>query len=538
MSDIIKNAKRKAKAYAEANDGRRKAEIFGDKAVQKVLWGVSRLISDKTIPYLNRSETDGFMEGSGYWLEAPAKNAGWRVGFAKASVLPEHPQGDMYLGGYLAFPPNKAEGKLTEQMVRAFAFDDGSDRGINVFAVIDCVGISNTDIREIRARLGSLTEEKNIVSVNVSATHCHSGADTMGVWGDLLAALRKNPGAVKSSKKINNAVSGKNADMMDFLIETAAETIRTAVERMQPGRMDFALLDGAQFVRDKRPPYVTDKYLTVLRFTPEDGNEKKIYAVNLGVHPTCYGDKQKKISADFPYFICEGFEEAGCEGAFFQGAEGAVATDRGRFSEGASTTHESVTMYGKAIARYVLDADETLYTPVEPLLNVLLAPVMIPVDNGLMALLAKLKLVNSKAVKVTDGDDGKHYDYYLSTEIGLAQFGSRLFFALIPGELLPEIAYGGAPDAETSFNGTDWPYPPLCELVKGRLSVIGLCNDCIAYIVPDNDFGSVFSPLHYEESVSAGRRTGSNVAGAFTRLVAAAEKLVTHPMEPDVPVEE
>ena len=60
--------------------------------------------------------------------------------------------------------------------------------------------------------------------------------------------------------------------------------------------------------------------------------------------------------------------------------------------------------------------------------------------------------------------------------------------------------------------------------MRGRLSVIGLCNDAIAYILPDNDFGSVFAPLHYEESVSAGRRTGSNIAHAFLRCVEDAEK--------------
>ena len=57
------------------------------------------------------------------------------------------------------------------------------------------------------------------------------------------------------------------------------------------------------------------------------------------------------------------------------------------------------------------------------------------------------------------------------------------------------------------------------------MAVIGLCNDCIAYIVPDNDYGSVFAPLHYEEAVSPGRRTGSNVAGAFLRTAEAAEKI-------------
>ena len=61
--------------------------------------------------------------------------------------------------------------------------------------------------------------------------------------------------------------------------------------------------------------------------------------------------------------------------------------------------------------------------------------------------------------------------------------------------------------------------------VKGHLTVIGLCNDAIGYIVPDNDFGSVFAKDHYEEAVSAGQRTASNIVGAFMRVAEKAEKI-------------
>ena len=90
---------------------------------------------------------------------------------------------------------------------------------------------------------------------------------------------------------------------------------------------------------------------------------------------------------------------------------------------------------------------------------------------------------------------------------------------------MPEIAYGGAFDENDSYRKTQWKYPAFKDVVHGHLTVIGLCNDAIAYIVPDNDFGSVFAPLHYEEAVSAGGRTGSNIAGAFIRTCEAAEKI-------------
>jgi len=525
VSNPLDSAKAIIKDYAEEKELKRKLIDFGDTAVQKLLKGISSRISDKTIPYLNRYDNEGYLEGSGYFLSEPKKEAAWSVGFAKDSVMPERVQGELYLAGYLSFPPNKASGVISEQMIRAFAFDDGSERGINVFAVIDCVGISNHDIRDIRNRLKDLIEKKNIVSINISSTHCHSGADTQGVWGDLIEAIKKNPKAVKKESTLKDTVSGRNPDFMEYLCVTAADVITRAVNGMEKGKLSFALLPCTQFVRDKRPPYVTDTVMTVLRFEPENPDSKKLLAVFMAAHPTNYGPKQRVISGDFPYYICDELQNAGYEAAYFQGAEAAVATDRGKFCEPGDSRHGGIVRYGRAIAKYVLETDENEFKPVEPMLNVIIKETLIAVDNALMELLGKIKLVSNNVVKVTNGDDGKDYDYYFPTEVGIAEFGSELKFALIPGELMPEIAYGGAYDETESYKKTAWNYPPFKDVVKGHLTVIGLCNDAIAYIVPDNDFGSVFATLHYEEAVSAGGRTGSNIAGAFIRTAEAAEKI-------------
>ena len=528
MKKTIDAIKTKAKAFAEEKDLKQKLIDKGDSAVQAILRGAAGRVSDKTIPFINRYDNTGFLEGDGYFLARPAEGAGWSVGFAKASVLPDTLTGDLYIAGYLAFPPNKADGRLTDQFVRAIALDDGSGRGIHVFAVVDCVGISNHDIRRIRTRLKDLIAEKNVLSLNVSATHCHSGVDTMGVWGDLIEALKKNPKAVKKQKTAGDAVSGRNEEMMDYLIETAAETITEAVADMTPGRLDFALLDAAAFIRDKRPPYVLDDVMTVLRFAPDDTAKEKLIAVILSAHPTNYGGKQKQISADFPFFTCDELEKHGYRAAYFQSDELAVATDRGKFTTENATREEGIEQYGRAIASYVLGADEGEYRPVEPLINVKLIETFVPVDNALMTLLGKLKLVSNNVVRVTASNakkpKKKEWDYYFNTEVGYAELGTELKLALIPGELAPEILVGGAYDESESYTGKKWDVPPLKDAVTGRLSVIGLCNDCIAYIIPDNDFGSVFAPLHYEESVSAGRRTGSNIAHAFLRCVEEAEK--------------
>ena len=517
--------KEKAAGYIERHDLKRRAADFGDEKVHKLVGLLASRVSDKTIPYLNRYDNEGFLEGDGRLLRAPAPGAKWSMGFAKASVVPSEYEGDLYVGGYLAFPPNKVSGFINEPQVRAFAFSDGSGRGVHVFAVIDCVGISNHDIRLIRTRLKKEIAEKNILSLNVSATHCHSGVDTQGVWGDLIEALKKNPKAVKKQKTVGDAVSGRNADFMDYLIETAAETVLAAVDNMTPGQLFCALPNASHFIRDKRPPYLVDETMTVLRFQPDDATRKTVFAVIFGAHPTNYGDKQRQVSADFPYYLCEALEEAGCDAAYFQSDELAVATDRGKFSKPGATRHEGIVHYGQALARFVLDLKEEDFSPVAPLLNVHLIETLIPVDNTLMALIGKLKLVSNNIVKVTNSDRKGDYDLYFPTEVGYAEFGEGLRLALIPGELAPELLLGGTHGEETSYHGTAFHKPPMKDAVSGRLSVIGLCNDAIAYIVPDNDFGSVFAPLHYEEAVSAGRRTASNVVGAFFRCVEEAEKM-------------
>lgn len=509
--------KNKIKQKMQTENGKKEVLDLADRTVMKAVSVLAGKVSDKCIPYLDLFEAPGCMEGSGYFLTQPAENARWSLGFAKGVVIPEEYSGDLYIGGYLAFPPNKASGKITDQLIRAIAVDDGSGRGINVFAVIDCIGLANADVRKIRDMLSDVIAEKNVVSVNISATHCHSGVDTEGLWGDLIKAVRTNPKAVKNKKTIENVSSGRNKEFMDFLYETARQTITEAINGMVPGKLSFALKDGSEFVHGKRPPYKTDDVMTVLRFVPDDGT-KELRAVFLAAHPTCYGDRQREISADYPFFICSELEENGYNAVFFQGDQAAVATSRGKFTPEGSTTHQSVEAYGRGLARYVIESGENEYKDIAPYINVRIKEVLIPADNPILTLAGKLKLVNNNVAKISM-DDKKDYELCFPTEVGYVELGSELRLALIPGEMCPELNVGGTFSAKESYTGKGWDYPALKDVTDGRLTVIGLCNDEIGYIVPDNDFGSIFAPLHYEESVSAGRRTASNIVAGFIRAV-------------------
>jgi hypothetical protein len=520
-------AKDKVKRYLSAPDNKRTLMDLGDKAVQKLVGKIADSVPDKGLPFLNRYNNTGFLEGSGWFLSAPAENAFWSVGYAKESVMPKEYEGDLYLGGYLAFPPNKVDGVIDEQMARAVAVSDNSGRGLHVFAVIDCIGLSGTDIRAIRIKLRDLIAEKNILSVNISATHCHSGVDTMGLWGDLIRAAKTNKKAVEKGRP-EQVVSGKNPDFMRCLIETTAMTIREAVDNMCPGKLSYTRQPIDAFVHDKRPPYVTDHTMTAIRFTPDDGSTP-LTAVFMAAHPTCYGPRQREVVCDFPKFMCTRLEELGTNAMFIQGAECAVAADRGPHIPEGLTNPEGIKAYGEAIAEYVNGFDADAYKPVEPLINVTIDELFLPAGNKILELAAKLKLVNNAVTRVTMKNDrfvsAKERELYFPTEIGFAELGDTLKLAMVPGELMPELAVGGAYEDWESYNGNPWPFPPIQEILGGELAVIGLCNDFIGYIIPDNDFGSMFAPLHYEESVSAGGKTASNVVNGFIRLKKKADRL-------------
>ncbi|MBR3767199.1 MAG: hypothetical protein IKL10_03050 [Clostridia bacterium] len=518
------------KEQLSSPDNKRKLLDIGHKAAMGLVGKIADSVSDKGFPYINRYDNTGFLEGNGYFIKEPAKEAKWYVGFAKASVVPPVLEGDYYIGGYLAFPPNKMNGIMNEQMVRAMAISDNSGRGIHVFAVIDCIGISGTDIRDIRNLIGDLISEKNILSVNISATHCHSGIDTDGLWGDLPKAFKHNKKEAKKGKK-GEPISGKNKGFMTYLKKTSAKTIRKAVENMTPGELFFAQIPIGDYVRDKRPPYVTVNDLTSLRFVPENGG-KEVNAVFMAAHPVCYGYRHREASRDFPGYLCDRMDEAGVDSLFIQGAEAAVATNRGPHIPDGLTTDEGIKAYGEAIADYVMGYDKSEYKKLSPVINVTVSELFLRADNKILELGAKLRLVNNPLVKITMADDGdkedKSYELFLVTEVGFAVLGNELSIAMVPGELIPEIAIGGAFPDWASYHGKNWDKPSLKEILGTEIAVAGLCNDFIGYIVPDNDYGSIFAPLHYEEAVSAGEKTASNIVSAFIRMKENADKITVN----------
>ena len=106
------------------------------------------------------------------------------------------------------------------------------------------------------------------------------------------------------------------------------------------------------------------------------------------------------------------------------------------------------------------------------------------------------------------------------TEVGYIELGNEVGIALMPGEISPEILWGGVVGADKSWTNDTWDYAPLKDTAKvNKLLCFGLCNDQIGYILPDNDIHSMFT--ENEEINASSTKAGSSVTKGFEALIAA-----------------
>ena len=179
------------------------------------------------------------------------------------------------------------------------------------------------------------------------------------------------------------------------------------------------------------------------------------------------------------------------------------------------TTKYGIDLYGKPrFAELLAELAETA-EEVPAVLNVAHAQVEIDIDNFIFRLVERTGICNVKGY----AENGK---VKLTTEIGYAQIGDSIKILMMPGEVFPEIVYGGFLGADEAYNGTEYPYAALNTHFDESDSILtfGLCNDAIGYIVPDNDYRfSLVDGAHSHETISAGPRTASAISAAFEKLL-------------------
>ena len=349
-----------------------------------------------------------FYEGRGSDLATAAEDdEKWHIGYANASLVPDDvTNGNYFLGGYIAIEngfTNVVEGVIDDMKVRCVAITTGTeddvanhtDKGTALFGTIDCIGITNSDIKDIRELLADFAEENNIVSINIASAHCHSGIDTEGLWTNNIVKIVNN-GIVSALQIERDLQQGTNPEYMKFLKQKVADALKEAYLDMKPGTLTFSSKDvGQDYFNNKNRPSSGEYELTgkgeVVKlfddngdpiiamteinrfiFTPEDGSRPTMM-VNMNAHPDVAGlptesNSGREVSGDYVYYIGEYLDNYKGEAApngynfmFFQGAIAGIYMARGASNDNVEMEerYEQSKRYGYEIARICLAMNKT-----------------------------------------------------------------------------------------------------------------------------------------------------------------------------------
>lgn len=486
-----------------------------DKIIHSLVGGIAAMIKTPNWGTVKDYKTENFFEGDKKqdYKTTPAEGAKWSIGYANASILTgkELDGGDYYVGGSLSVTKKLATSQWDDQKVRTIAISDGD--GINIFAAIDCYGLANTDVRAMREKFMTYANEKglSIKSINISALHQHSCVDTFGLNGNILEALFLSSVRTIFGKELP---SGQNKDYMDNLYNVTVQSMKDAVANMKTGTLYFGTVDITEYIRDKRNPQVFDNNLNRFRFVPDEG--KETWIVNGSVHCVGNGASKTDLTGDYPYYM-EQYINENYDANFFYilGAELAITSKSDTLVLDENTLAKEgnkyrIRVYGETLAQKLASITEE--TVVAPILNISFKEVWVDVENNILTFAAKGGLLVSNIKKKGFAK------YAIVTEVGYCEFGTDIAVVIAPGELAPEIAFGGATTAAESWQGEDWEYDSFQERVGDKkLIVFGLTNDQIGYILNSNNWHSFL--IENEEISSTGKMASHSITQGVLDLI-------------------
>lgn len=494
-----------------------------DKAVSFAVSVLNRFIPGLDNRWQNLDSfkpSDDFYPGEQTFDTSVKSGAKWSAGYASASLLDglEKKNGVYLYEGkkvYMAGSLEPLKGRqptdiIDDQQVCTYAISDGT-RGTVVHAVIDGYGIANSDVLKIRNKLAEFAKEHNITSINVSVLHQHSCVDILGMGAPLLSALVVNPFLSVVGESTDKFVGGKTTAFMENLYSTVAQTVVDAVETMEDGTLYYGSADISEYIRDKRDPQVIDPEAHRFRFVPNDASKNEIWICEAGIHAVGAGISTTKISGDYPYYLRRDIKETtGANVVFVQGAELAITCNYDSVSFDENIPGDNVKAMGKAIAAKIKSIKNEV--ALDPVLNIAMKNVTVKATNEILELAVREGLVGTVLAK-----GGKNY--YVVTELGYMELGNKVGVMIVPGEISPELLWGGVIEKDKTWTGKSWDFEPF-EKTAGveKLLCFGLSNDQIGYILPDNDYRSMFT--ENEEINAASSQSASTIAKAFSELIA------------------
>lgn len=396
---------------------------------------------------------------------------------------------------------------------------------------LDLLGFERNEVEDLR-RLAGYDQPGR--ALFVSATHTHSGPDSLGLWGPIIG------------------VSGVNHAYHARFKRRIADALKLLESQLRPVRAEAGRgeLDPRGLCRDSRDPQVLDPDLSVLRLTGTDGKAVAT-VVNWSCHAEVLGRFNRLLTADYPGPLCERVEEkTGGACVFLNGMIGGLMTPDSR----AENFYESYRI-GAAVA----DAALKLKTAAAPARKLAYHSeiVRVPVENSRYRLFLP-GLTFGHRLMDKDGNllPGRKAwtlafrqlvlgltektEPWVETEVSVLDIGPARLLGL-PAEPFPELAIGGY-DGKYTFGRPlitpGNPNPPdvskapkgpyLRDLIKAPAPMtVGLANDELGYLVPNYDFKvtptkSMLPRLpghHYEETNSIGPSSTQIVVDAAVRLL-------------------
>lgn len=504
-----------------------------------------KLTKQKNIPSYDeymKLEKETFFDGT----DREVSGNGWKGGFAKGSIIPEKwrcnadgksdPNGKCLkiirgTGGYQTFVSKL----YTDQMMNLEILTCGTDENKNgledivIFVSVDGVGITAGTCSKIRENiLNSLSQfgisADDILSCNISATHCHAGLDVQGMSIPSLFLNKLNP-FTDYDRSMSEA-------MEKSICSRAALCAEEAYSKIENGNLFFFETDELDGCGDKLNCGVKTKN-TFSCFLFEGESGEKNLLTNIGAHPTSYGawDNNQMMCTDYPYFMSQALNDAGYNLVFTQSSQASVSSPSVSCEAGeqrdleadewvrnnALTKEEWIESYGEKytnkqydklennleghmkkgylLAHFIIDSvDKTL--KINPSLNIRNTQTLLSLDYGVMAWGSISGLLGENVVTTPKSETG----YGVIVETNYLEFGSQVIILTAPGELSPSLVYGTDPNYEgdslwtgkTSWSGKDWQYDALKEIVSNKdgnadkkFVFMGITNDELGYMFPD-----------------------------------------------------
>ncbi len=336
------------------------------------------------------------------------------------------------------------------------------------FVSCDLIGIPRYDSLKIRTLVKSVTA----ANLYISATHTHSGPDTLGQWGPDIQT------------------SGVDKLWLNDTLTKIAQLVDATSAKIQPVILKFAnTADVPHVSKNIRIKQVLDTEMGVMQAVSTATGKPVATLVNFACHPEILNNHH--MSSDFPNWLYKTVEmKTGAPCLYLNGAQGGMIT--ADFDESVPPKGENWkaaekigTKLGNRALEMLVDAQEIKAAPIQTKQLIF----QVPMENPQFKMLIKLKVFSGD---IQQGD-------VITTEVNRITIGPAEIITL-PGEVLPNIGF----------------YIKR-HMPGNHKFLFGLTCDELGYILSKEDYG--LDLYEYETSVSIGSKMGSLMEDSIMQLL-------------------